>query len=251
MAAAILSKSRFLPFWGRLVLLGLAGVASLLFVPIEDFVPIDVDPLALRLLATVQPALLVMVLAAVGAWAAPQVGLDAPVFRAWAEGRPVAPALRRQAPAAVSTGLAVAAVLVGFVTVLRGTGIGDDLLRFAIPLPTRLLYGGITEELLIRWGLMSLFVWLAWRAAGRRLPVPGWCYGTGLSLAAILFAAGHLPTLWLLIPDAPDWLAALVLLCNFVPGLLLGSLFWRRGLESAIAAHALAHLFAWSVLLIL
>ncbi len=30
-----------------------------------------------------------------------------------------------------------------------------------VPLPTRLLYGGITEELLLRWGLMTLLVWAA------------------------------------------------------------------------------------------
>ena len=34
-----------------------------------------------------------------------------------------------------------------------------------VPLQTRLLYGGITEELLLRWGLMTLLVC----AAGRRL----------------------------------------------------------------------------------
>ena len=32
-----------------------------------------------------------------------------------------------------------------------------------LPLPTRLLYGGLTEELLLRWGLMTLIVWTAWR----------------------------------------------------------------------------------------
>jgi hypothetical protein len=36
-----------------------------------------------------------MLLMALGLWAAPKVGLDAPVVRAWAEGKSLWPALRR------------------------------------------------------------------------------------------------------------------------------------------------------------
>jgi hypothetical protein len=32
-----------------------------------------------------------------------------------------------------------------------------------------------------------------------------------------------------------------VLLGNFIPGLLFGWLFWRRGLEAAVLSHAFAH----------
>src|SRR5678809_1083871 len=32
-----------------------------------------------------------------------------------------------------------------------------------MPFLTRLLYGGITEELLLRWGVMTLLVWASWR----------------------------------------------------------------------------------------
>jgi hypothetical protein len=42
----------------------------------------------------------------------------------------------------------------------------------------------------------------------------------------------------------------LIVAANALPGLLFGWLFWRRGLEAAMGAHALAHLFAWAALAI-
>lgn len=237
-----------LALWTRLTLLGLVGVASLLYFPVEQLVPVDVDPMLLRLASTAQPALFVLAFAAIGLWAAPKVGLDAPAVRAWAEGRPVWPTLRPGLRPALVTGFAVAAILVALFTILPGLG-GGELLRFSTPLITRLLYGGITEELLMRWGLMSLIAWTAWRLAGRPTRVPAWCLVTAAVASALLFAVGHLPLLTMLAPDAPVAIVLLVLVCNFVPGLLFGWLFWRRGLESAMVAHAFAHLVSWTVLL--
>lgn len=233
-----------LAIWWRLSLLGLIGVASLLLVPMEELVPMKLDPALLRLAAIVQPALFVLALAAVGAWAAPKVALDAPAVRAWVERRSVLPELIRQIPAATLAGIAIAGVLFFYVAIIRQTHAGAELLRFAAPVATRLLYGGITEELLMRWGLMSFLVWLAWRLSGRPAVVPRWAYGIGITVAALLFAVGHLPALSLLLPNPPDWLVGTVLVANFLPGLLFGWLFWRRGLEAAMMAHGLAHLFA-------
>lgn len=229
--------------WWRLSLIGLIGVASMLLAPLEQLVPVEMPAMAVRALSLIQPSLFVLAFAALGAWAAPRVGLDAPVVRAWAERRPMLAPLRRQLPAATLAGLAVAAILVAFWTILTRQGSTGPLLDFHVPLPAKLLYGGIVEELLLRWGMMSLFVWIAWRLGGGRERVPDWCVWIGLTLAALLFAAGHLPVLYLLLPDPPSWLFALVIAGNAIPGLLFGWLYWRRGLEAAMIAHALAHLF--------
>jgi len=237
--------------WWRISLLGLIGTASLILMPLELIVPLDMDPMLLRLAATVQPALLTLAFAWVGAWASRKVGLNAPAIRAWSEGRPILPELRKQLWPALAAGSAVAIILLCYVAIIRQSEIGAQLLRFTAPLPTRLLYGGITEELLMRWGLMSFLVWAAWRAIGRPTKVPAWCYWAGVALAALLFGIGHLPALSLLAPNAPDWLIGLVLVCNIIPGLLFGWLFWRWGLEAAMMAHAFAHLGAWAALLAL
>jgi membrane protease YdiL (CAAX protease family) len=239
---------RPLQVWWRLSLLGIVGASSMALAPLERLVPVPIDPVLLRLLSTVQPTLLVLLAAALGLWAAPKVGLDAPVFRAWAEGRAVLPALRRQAPAAILAGLAAAAILLAFWSFVRGRPEAASLTAFEIPLVTKLLYGGIVEELLLRWGLMSLFAWIIWRIAGAPGKAPAWGLWTALAAAALLFAFGHLPVLHLLVPDPAPALTAAVLAANFMPGLVFGWLFWKRGLEAAMMAHALAHLFAATAL---
>ncbi|HEY5721275.1 MAG TPA: CPBP family intramembrane glutamic endopeptidase [Allosphingosinicella sp.] len=246
------SGSRALAMWWRLSLLGLIGTASMLLAPLERVIPIEMPAMIVRLVSIIQPSVLVLVFVALGLWVGPRLGLDSPVVRAWAERRPILPALRPQLSPAMLGGGAVAAVLVLFwLGVNAMPGAADKLSILEIPLVTKLLYGGIVEELLLRWGLMSLFAWAAWRLARRPAAVPAWCIWSAIVAAAILFAAGHLPMLYLLMPDPPQTLVAMVLVGNSLPGMLFGWLFWRRGLEAAMIAHALAHLFAVTALSVL
>ncbi len=113
-----------------------------------------------------------------------------------------------------------------------------------MPLLTKLLYGGITEELLTRWGLVSLFVWLGWRLSGRPERPKHSIFWIAIAGSALLFALGHLPLLMLITPTPQSWLVAAVLLGNAIPGILFGWLFWRKGIEAAILAHMLAHLIS-------
>jgi hypothetical protein len=41
-----------------------------------------------------------------------------------------------------------------------------------LSLLTAMLYGGITEEILMRWGLMSLLVWIAWKVLKQGITLP-------------------------------------------------------------------------------
>jgi membrane protease YdiL (CAAX protease family) len=106
-----------------------------------------------------------------------------------------------------------------------------------------MLYGGLTEEILLRWGLMVLVAWTAWRVLQRGRGRPA---GTWLVLAAIVSAAvfsiAHVPAAagMGVVITAPVMLY--VTAVNFIPGLLFGLLFWRRGLEAACIAHMVAHL---------
>ena len=102
----------------------------------------------------------------------------------------------------------------------------------------------MAEELHTRWGLMTRFVGIAWKVSGRRRLVPSWTYWVGAIIAPLLFAAGHLPLLFTLMPSPPVKMLLAVLAGNAIPGVLLGWLYWKRGLEAAMIAHALAHLIA-------
>jgi len=99
------------------------------------------------------------------------------------------------------------------------------------------LYGGVTEELLLRFGLLSLVLWLGWRALDPAVPRPppivAWL---SIGVTALLFGVSHLPA------AARDrTLSAVVVsrvvLLNAVGGVVFGWLFWQFGLVYAIASH--------------
>lgn len=226
---------------------GLLGVASLWLVPFELLVPESNFAISLRLLSLIQPAVLTLVAVVVGHYLAPKIGLGAPVVDAALAKGSVAAALRRVVPLASLAGLASALILVAHATYVvpeigRASSLGARLSSFEVPLLTKLLYGGITEELLTRWGLMSLFAWLGWRLAGRPERARNSIFWFAISGSAVIFALGHLPLLMMISPDAQSWLIAAVLLGNTIPGILFGWLFWQKGIEAAMLAHMLAHL---------
>lgn len=224
---------------------GLIGCASLLIVPFESLLPprLEYSPLAFRALSLINPIVLSLVFAALGTWLAPRAGLDAPLIRAWLLGQPVAQLFRRQFIPALAVGTAVALVLVVFSVISAPWFANTIAAKFDIPLLPRLLYGGATEEIICRWGLMTAFVWLLLKTrASGNFP-----YIAGAAAAALLFALGHLPMLFLLVATPSAVMITAIILGNFVPGLLFGILFWKKGLESAIMAHAIAHFLAWTV----
>lgn len=112
-----------------------------------------------------------------------------------------------------------------------------------MPLAVRLLYGGVTEEVLVRWGLMSLLVWALWRVFRRGAANPGaglaWI---AIALSAVVFGLAHLPAAAGLAGPLA-WPVVLHLTgANAAFGVIAGFLFWRYGLEAAIVAHVVAHL---------
>ena len=67
----------------------------------------------------------------------------------------------------------------------------------------------------------------------------GWC---GLETCLQRFCSGHLPMAFSLGMSTPFWVCAIIG-GNAVPGIGLGWLFWRRGMETSMMAHVLAHVF--------
>jgi hypothetical protein len=194
----------------------------------------------------IQVGLFSALFAWIGLVCAPRVGLDAPVFRAVAEGRTRDAA--RQLPSILTP-----AALVGL-----GTGIALSLLRlvFQSRLPEALtsswkvsfaagaataFYGGVVEELIVRWGALSAVLRLV-RRAGMK---DGFLVANVAT--AILFGAAHLPVVSL--AGAPLTGAAIVFVlgANGLAGLIFGWLFRRRGLESAMIAHAAADVWLHAV----
>ncbi|GAA0631638.1 CPBP family intramembrane metalloprotease [Sphingomonas ursincola] len=234
--------------------LAVIGLASLLAAPVERIMPLPLPTMTVRVLAIVQPAILTAGALLVGLLLGPKVGLDAPILagRLRLEARS-APQLRALGTASLIVAIVAAGLLYGyeqnlatFTAGLSGEG-RATLEAFQPPLVTRVLYGGLVEEIISRWGLMTLFVWLIARIARRRGAPATWVYWSGAALAAFLFALGHLPLLFSLFDAPPMTLIATVLALNAIIGFGFGWLFARYGLEAAMLSHALTHLIAASL----
>lgn len=237
-------------------LAGLAGILSLLLIDLDALIKILPIPAgteipkftpALKLLSLIQPAVILTVAVLVGVVLASKVGLSSPLAEAAARDGNAVSAFRPQIIPGILGGLAGGVSLVLIASILKPFLSPEVAARLGeygrvLPVPTRLLYGGIIEELLLRWGLMTLLVWAAWRLfqKGRGQPKPAFFVGAIL-VSSLLFAVGHLPVAFMLFPEPTFALIVFALVGNSAFGLIAGYLYWKKGLESAMLAHALTH----------
>lgn len=191
--------------------------------------------------STVQSALMVALAVWAGVALSKKLGFGAPAIEAALSGGDVWVALKPQLLPAVIVGCIVGVLLV-VLTKVAPAEIAKIGQAFDIPLAAKLLYGGVTEEVIMRWGLMSALVWLPWRLIQRRNGLPRDKYVLGaIVCAGLLFGAGHLPAVVAMGVPLTAPVVVYIIFGNAVPGMLFGALFWRRGLEASIIAHALAH----------
>ena len=187
-------------------------------------------------------------LLALAVWAgvafSPRVGLSAPVFGAVAARSSVWPALRPQLLPGTLGGLTGGAILL-WCARFTPAALAAAKRTFHASLIVRVLYGGFTEELFVRWGAMSFLLWCGGKASYLPEKAPGtaWVW-VAIVGSALFFAAGHLPAASRLAGGLTREITAYVLSGNTAFGILAGWLFWRHGLESAMLCHALAHVVA-------
>ena len=113
------------------------------------------------------------------------------------------------------------------------------------------LYGGVIEEVLLRLFMMSLIAWLAWKIFFRREATPP----TGVIIAAniaaaLLFAAGHLPSTMQMFGEITPMILLRCFLLNGAGGLVFGYLYRKYGIQYSMTAHAGAHI-VWKILWII
>jgi hypothetical protein len=253
MAAQLLQRKQA----GLLVLLGVVGVVAVM--PYAFALQADqlaevikrtgASRLSLALVSCMQSAALVLVSVFAGLWAAQRVGLRAPVTAAMARGESAWPELRRFMAGAVGLGL-----LSGAATLLLDARVFNPrmpelrvlneaaLAHHSIwKAALACLYGGFTEEILMRLlflSLLSLGLAHLWRliSGAKTLRAPWAVLWTANLLAAVLFGLGHLPAAAALVKLTP-LLVTRTLVLNGVVGLVCGYLYMRRGLEAAMVAH--------------
>lgn len=236
--------------WRVAALLGLAAAASvpLLMPYLLALMPQLRAQVALPLplfvaAQTAQVGVLLFVAAWFGLRVGYRFGLDAPVMRRLTSDRQHA----RRAGAwafAIALGIGVAIVSISLGAALHAVAPATAARHAAPPAWWQGLlasfYGGITEEVLSRLFLVSLFVWLGAGLLKTRQP-PDAVYWSAIVLAALLFGVGHLPALAHTAGFGMRGIIRVVGL-NAICGIAFGWLFWRRGLEHAMLAHFCADL---------
>lgn len=227
------------------LLVDLSALLKQFPVPAGTEVP-EVTP-ALKLLSVVQPIVLLSVAVLIGVRLAPKVGLSAPVAEAAATKGSLNRALKPQIIPALLGGLAGGIAIILDWLLFKPFLPADFVVRSEelnklLPVLFRLLYGGIAEELLLRWGFMTLLLWAAWRVFQRGQSKPRAIYVIGaIVISAIMFGVGHLPIAFLMAPNPGAALVFYVISANSVFGVIAGYLYWKKGLESAMIAHMMAH----------
>ena len=233
-------------FWLLVVgcLLGFAAALPYVYALFPGMVARGPLPMPLPVLVTVQLMQSTIVfggIVALGIFLARKVGIDAPILHGWLyrTGVPKAAGWLR---APLLWGLAIGILmfcgyLLIFLPLIPEWPWQEEA---ALPVWKRFLiclYGAINVELLMRFFLLSLFLWIlkkitrtasAERGAG--------IFWSANLFVALIYAAGHLPAAKSLMPLTPIVLTA-VLLPTGLAALALGYLTWKRGVEAAMLAH--------------
>lgn len=232
-----------------LIALGAVGVLVLIpisWINLSGRPGLPLPPLLLAVLSSIQPFVLLVVAAFAGSYTAPKLGLRSLVVERVAGRLPDAADLRPLLPlVAISVLLGIGINLADAWTRPLWLPGGAVFPRYEAhwspaTLVFGMLYGGITEEVLCRWGLMSGLAWLLWAPTGRRRPVPAWIMVAAILGASLIFAAGHLPAMAQMLPlSAGPVIRTLAL--NAIAGIWFGWIFWRYHLEAAMVSHAAGH----------
>lgn len=236
-------------------LAGMAGVLSFLLVDLSALInllpPTDeelpLSPVMIKILSVIQPSIILALAVLTGVALASKVGLSAPAAEALAGGKSFVPSIKPQIVPGLIGGLVGAFAIILSWALARPFlppefVVKAEVLNKLMPFATRLLYGGITEELLLRWGVMTLLVWALWRLfqRGNDKPRAVW-FASAILISSVLFGIGHLPAVAALAVEITVPIAFYIIAANSVFGLIAGFLYWKKGLESAIIAHAFAH----------
>lgn len=243
----------FLILW----LAGMTGVLSILLIDLSALMAslpataaseMPLPPLMMKLVSIIQPSILLAGAVLVGVRLAPAVGLSAPVAEALARREGLASAIKPQIIPGLVSGSVTAIVLLSSWILLKPYlpplfVTRAEKFNAMMPVLTRLLYGGITEEMLLRWGLLTLIVWASWRWFHKGRGTPRATYFVmAIVFSSLVFGIGHLPIVRALGVDFTAPIVGFIVLGNSAFGLIAGFLYWLKGLEAAIIAHMTTHI---------
>ncbi len=227
-------------------LLGVVGVLSMLTVdipiPEEQMEMLNqmFSPTQIKILTLVNPTILMGLAVLLGTPLYHRIGLSLPIIERIVYGESKIE-VSSMLKGGVVGGL-IAGILLVLITIISTPFMPEAFLEaqenMELTLAARFLYGGIVEEIMMRFGMMTVVIWIGSKAV-RGLTTP--IVWIGILTSALLFALGHFPVVFSLVDQPTTSLLLYVLIGNSVGGIIFGWLYWKRGLEAAMIAHIMAH----------
>jgi membrane protease YdiL (CAAX protease family) len=229
-----------------LFIIGLLGILTILTItiPLDSFpkeVLEKISPQKLKFIVLINPTILLFIAVVVGTILYDKVGLTIPTISSILKIEHAKIKFIDQIKFGVLLGL-----LTGILTTIIGfvfkSSIPQEFIeignKIKVTTLARFVYGGLTEELLMRFGFMTLVVWIISKVSKR---LNNSTYWTGIILASILFGVGHFPVVFNAVKNPTVDLLTYVLIGNSIAGLFFGWLYWKKGLEAAFVGHIFAH----------
>lgn len=228
-----------------LLILGLSGVASLLTsqvsLPEEALVQLreQFTLQQIRYLILINPAILLLLAIIAGITLYQKTRLSLPLIDKVSGNIKEQPAYMDLLLHGLFGGMIVG-VLLSFIIWIFYPFFPPEFIKFSeetSPSPVaRFLYGGLTEEIIMRFGLMTFLVWLISKIFK---DINTMVYGMAIFLSALVFALGHLPSVMPVVSS--NVVVLYILVGNTIGGIIFGWLYWKKGLESAMIAHICTH----------
>ncbi len=189
-----------------------------------------------------------LVFIALGMWLERRTGLGMPVLRAWlVSDGPAQSKLKRVAKPSVVFGscMGLGFLSAGYLAHPILPAIPEGFILPPVWQGLLLMLGAaVREELLFRFAILNLLVWLIMKLSGRAAPNSAILWGAivvsscGFSLAHIVPAIGLL--------DISAVAGTLIFTAAALGGILLGWVFVRNGLLAAVLTHVVAGLIVYS-----
>lgn len=191
----------------------------------------------------IQTILIVALSVAAGIYFGGKVGLIDPFLKEISRGRFDAVNLLQQAGIGIVAGIICALVwIVSYYSFIRpnvdqASVLASEQARQQLGLVARITSGGITEEIIFRWGLLSLTMWgVLWL-----IPSEAIAFWISIIVTGILFGLAHLPGHIAKGSVASPLLIASTVLGNLWVSVICGYVFWQYGIIAAILVHVLFH----------
>lgn len=117
-----------------------------------------------------------------------------------------------------------------------------------------IFYGGVIEEIMLRLFFLSLVAFIIWKIFARKYTkeqIPKTVFVVANILAAVIFAAGHLPATIVVFGTLTPMLIFRCFLINGGFGIAFGTLYTKYGIQYAIFAHVGCHVISRCIWLLL